>query len=155
MESGPSVYLGYRTKGWRQSMLAPFRRDAEKGAPDRRATSRRRRGNGHEQPVAFTVRRDTCLSSARRGSTHTQHVAIPEPTTVKYSRATDCRRSRAAHVGGRFIVVRARKPRELRAGAGIGEAGDNRSCGSHVLARRRRFFEKTMELMNMNGVMKM
>lgn len=39
--------------------------------------------SGHEQPVAFIRCRDisACLSSARMGSTHTQHVAIAEPTT--------------------------------------------------------------------------
>lgn len=53
-------------------------------------------------------------ASPPRGSTHTQHVAIPEPTTIKYLRATDCTRSytlescldtRVVHVGGQFIVA--------------------------------------------------
>lgn len=64
--------------------------------------------NGHEQPVAFTVCRDisTCLSSARGRSTHTQHVAIPEPTTVKYSRATDCRATREPRRARRWTIYR-------------------------------------------------
>ncbi|KYM78418.1 hypothetical protein ALC53_11073 [Atta colombica] len=57
--------------------FAPFRRDAEKGAPDRRDVAAEER-NGHEQPVAFTVRQDisTCLSSnsaATRDSTQHPH----------------------------------------------------------------------------------
>ncbi|EGI61531.1 hypothetical protein G5I_10094 [Acromyrmex echinatior] len=70
--------------------FAPFRRDAEEGAPDRRDVAAEER-NGHEQPVAFTVRQDisTCLSSnsaATRDSTQHPHATCCNPRTYDCSK---------------------------------------------------------------------
>lgn len=70
--------------------------------------------NGHEQPVAFAVLPGYIHVASpphmRGRGTHTQHVAIPEPTTVNIRaqwiiklHAREPRRT--AHVGGQFIVV--------------------------------------------------
>lgn len=85
------VYLGYRTKGWRQPVFAPFRRDAEKGVPDRVGDVAAEERNGHEQPVAFTVRRDisTCLSSAPTRN------MLQSPNRKIFARATDYRATRS------------------------------------------------------------
>lgn len=93
-ENGPSVYLGCRTKGWRQSVFAPFGRDAEKGAPDRR------RSGGEEWTRATCCfhRTPGYIHVPLRCDTHPYGTALtrntlpsPEPTTVKYSRATNYR----------------------------------------------------------------
>jgi len=116
-------------------------------APDRRDVAAEER-NGHEQPVAFTVRQDisTCLSSnsaATRDSTQHPHATCcnePEPTTaVKYSRATNYRehshsRVEPRRVRRRTIYCRASAETESFMLAGRREVIEY--AGSRVLARR-------------------
>lgn len=93
-------------------MIFPLRRDAGKRVLDRRA--RRRRG-GHEQPVAFMVP-EYIRVPLLRVAAPTQHVAIPEPTTIKYlrrqptvleaTRSKEPPRHSYVGVGGQFIVTR-------------------------------------------------
>jgi len=112
--------VGYRTKGWRQSMLAPFRRDVKKGVPDRRRPSQRSRGTDTSN-LLLSPRTPGYIHVPllrTRDSTHTPHVAIPEPSHRKllardglssYTKLES--RVASQHVDGQFIVVFARKPR--------------------------------------------
>jgi len=149
-ENGPSVYLGYRTKGWRQSVFRPIQKGCGEGMLRTDATSQRRRGmdtsNLLLSPYVRIYPRASPPTPLRRGtapSTHTQHVAIPEPTTaVKYSRATNYRehshsRVEPRRVRRRTIYCRASAETESFMLAGRREVIEY--AGSRVLARRWQF----------------